>query len=166
MKTLLSLITLILVTSCASIDSAVVMESDTGRLYPASHLDGLRGMASGKRDAEQMRFADAIIAGGGTVKVLRWDDGRKYTALRLVKCADGTEFWQGPPPPSGFYGSKLETEILTRAKKGQRCIIHYPHGDRSGIITDIIGTAHEVMLDNGKRENVFRFNPDEITLLP
>jgi hypothetical protein len=82
-------------------------------------------MASGKRDAEMMRFAEAIIANAGkrevdasgtiypgTVKVIRWDDGRKYTALRLATWADGSQAWQGPTPPSGFYGSRLETEIL------------------------------------------------------
>jgi hypothetical protein len=120
MKTLL-LLTLLTLASCTS--QPLVTESDTGRVYPASHLDSLRGMASGKRDAEQMRFADAIIAKAGvpeidasgtvypgTVKVLRWEG--KHTALRLVRCADGSEFWQGPTPPSGFYGSKLQTQYL------------------------------------------------------
>ena len=156
---------LLMLASCTTLTQPLVTESDTGISHPASHLDSLRGMASGKRDAEAMRFADSVIAGGGTVKVLRWDEGRKYTAMKLVRCADGTEFWQGPTPPSGFYGSKLKTEILTRATLGQRCIIHYPSGDQAGTVTDIIGTAHEVTLDNGKRENVFHFNPNEVTLL-
>jgi hypothetical protein len=84
-------------------------------------------MASGKRDAEMMRFADAIIAKAGqrevddsgtiypgTVKVIRWKNSgqEKYTALRLATWPDGSQAWQGPTPPSGFYGSRLETEIL------------------------------------------------------
>jgi hypothetical protein len=124
MKTLL-LLTLLTLASCTS--QPLVTESDTGRVYPASHLDSLRGMASGKRDAEQMRFADAIIAKAGvpeidasgtvypgTVKVIRWTHRgeEKHAAMRLVRCADGSEFWQGPTPPSGFYGSKLQTQYL------------------------------------------------------
>jgi hypothetical protein len=101
---------LLLLASCTTPPQSLVTESDTGRVYPASHIDSLRGMASGKRDVESMRFSDALIKEGGTVKVLRWDDGRKYTAMRLVQCDDGTEFWQGPTPPSGFYSSKLTTE--------------------------------------------------------
>lgn len=126
MKTLLSLLTFIL-SSCASIDKAAVIESDTDIAYPASHLDSLRGMASWRRDAEMRRFADAIIAKAGkvetddsgtfypgTVKVLRWQQSgaENYTALRLARFADGTEAWQGPTPPSGFYGCKLRTEYL------------------------------------------------------
>lgn len=127
MKTLISILTLVLalgMVSCTSIQGdSQVLESDTGRLYKADHLDQLRGMASGKRDAEQMRFADTIIAKAGkaevdssgtfypgTVKVFKWDN--KYTVLRLVRCADGTEFWQGPNPPSGFYGSKPKITYL------------------------------------------------------
>jgi hypothetical protein len=105
----------------------LVIESDTGRQYSASHLDSLRGMASGKRDAEMMRFADAIIAKAGkrevdeygtiypgTVKVIRWthQGQQKYTALRLATWPGQPSAWQGPTPSSGFYGSRLETEIL------------------------------------------------------
>jgi hypothetical protein len=138
-------------------------------------------MASGKRDAEAMRFADAIIAKAGkrevdasgtiypgTVKVIRWErrGQPKYTAQRLATWPGGFQCWQGPTPPSGYYGAKLTTELLTRPTLGQRCIIHYPHGDQFGVITDMVGTAHEVTLANGRRENVFSFNPGEITLLP
>lgn len=112
-------------TSCSSLKSGpTVVESDTGRVYNADYLDSLRGMASGKRDNEVIRVSNAIIAKAGkpetdesgtfypgTVKVLSWDNGAKYQALRLVKCADGTEFWQGPTPPSGFYSSKLRTAV-------------------------------------------------------
>ena len=131
MKTLHLIImvtTAICIASCTLPSSGpLVVESDTGRLYPASHLDALRGMASGKRDAEMMRFADAIIAKAGkreiddsgtlypgTVKVIRWKSGgvEKYTALRLATWPGQPSAWQGPTPPSGFYGSKLETEIL------------------------------------------------------
>jgi hypothetical protein len=115
---------LLLLASCAS--QPLVQESDTGRLYPASHLDSLRGMASGNRDAEQMRFADAIIARAGqpftehgtrydgTVKVIRWKHrGQdKYVALRRADFGNGMIGWQGPNPPSGFYGSRLTTEYL------------------------------------------------------
>lgn len=112
-------------TSCASLKpKPTVVESDSGLVFKASYLDSLRGMASGKRDGEVMRASDEIIAKAGkpetdesgtyypgTVKVLSWDNEAKYQALRLVKCKDGTEFWQGPNPPSGFYGAKLKTSF-------------------------------------------------------
>lgn len=112
-----------LLTSCSSPNT--VVESDSGKVYPASHLDGLRGMTSGNRDAEQMRFADAIIAKAGKpsvengvtytgrVKVITWmhRDQPKYIALREANFA-GMIGWQGPNPPSGFYGSKLTTQII------------------------------------------------------
>jgi hypothetical protein len=105
----------------------MVQESDTGRLYPASHLDQLRGM-SGVRDAEQMRFADAIIAKAGkrevdnsgtvypgTVQSIRWHyrGQDKYTARRLATWPH-TNFqcWQGPQAPSGFYSSRLTIEYI------------------------------------------------------
>ena len=127
MKVLLPLLSLLLVTSCEL--PKMALNSEDGVLVPASHLDGLRGMASGKRDAEMMRFADAIIAKAGrrevdqygtvypgTVKVLRWNHQgeSKYTALRLATWPglDMPPAWQGPTPPSGFYASKIETEIL------------------------------------------------------
>lgn len=114
------------ITSCSSLPKETsVIESDTGLIYKSSHLDYLRGMSSGKRDDEVMKFSDEIIAKAGkpgtdssgtyypgTVKVISWDNNSKYQALRLVKCKDGTEFWQGPTPPSGFYGSKLKTTYL------------------------------------------------------
>ena len=124
---LLSTVTAGIVSCTLPSSGPLVVESDTGRLYRASHLDGLRGMASGKRDAEMMRFADAIIAKAGkreideygtvypgTVKVLRWKTNgvEKYTALRLATWPGQPPAWQGPTPPSGFYGSKLQTEIL------------------------------------------------------
>lgn len=105
----------------------MVVESDTGRLYPATHLDSLRGMKSGKRDAEMMRFADAIIAKAGkyekdasgtiypgTIKLIRWEyrGQPRYTALRLATWPGHPPAWQGPTPASGFYASKLTTEIL------------------------------------------------------
>jgi hypothetical protein len=82
-------------------------------------------MASGNRDAEQMRFADAIIATAGQpsiehgtrysgrVKVVSWTHKKqpKYIALREADFA-GLKGWQGPNPPSGFYGSKLTTTYL------------------------------------------------------
>ena len=125
--TLILLLGCLLLASCSS--QPLVTESDTGRSYPASHLDGLRGM-SGGRDAEQMRFADEIIAKAGirevddsgtvypgTVKVIRWEyrGQPKYTALRLATWPhvhDALPCWQGPNPSSGFYGSKLETTYL------------------------------------------------------
>jgi len=126
MKTLPLLLTLLLA-ACSHSPSgrlAQVIESDTGKAYPPSHLDSLRGMASGKRDAEMMRFADAIIAKAGKrevddsgtlypgpVRVMRWEGGR-YTAQRLALFPDGSQAWQGPTPPSGFYGSQLTTELL------------------------------------------------------
>ena len=115
---------LLMLASCSS--QNLVTESDTGRSYSADVLDGLRGM-SGARDAEQMRFADAIIATAGkrevdssgtiypgVVKVIRWEHKgqQKYTALRLATWPDGFQCWQGPQASSGFYGSKLTTEIL------------------------------------------------------
>ena len=128
LKALVLLTTTLGIVSCTFPTSGpLVVESDTGRVYSASHLDGLRGMASGKRDAEMMRFADAIIAKAGkreiddsgtiypgTVKVIRWKSGgtEKYTALRLATWPGQPPAWQGPTPPSGFYGSKLKTEIL------------------------------------------------------
>jgi hypothetical protein len=115
---------LLMLASCAS--QPLVQESDTGRLYPASHLDSLRGMASGNRDAEQMRFSDAILAQAGkpfrehgtyypgTVKVIRWRyKGKdKYIALREAHFGGRMVGWQGPNPPSGFYGSRLHTEYI------------------------------------------------------
>lgn len=124
MKTLVSLIGCLLA-SCST--APLVTESDTGQSYPTNHLDVLRGMASGKRDAEAMSFADSIIATAGkrevddsgtiypgTVKVIRWTHrGQdKYTALRLARWSGGFECWQGPTPPSGFYGSKLKTKYI------------------------------------------------------
>jgi hypothetical protein len=126
-QTLLLLISMTGVVSCTLPSGQLIVESDTGRIYPAAHLDGLRGMASGKRDAEMMRFADAIIAKAGryevddsgttypgTIKVIRWtQNGQpKYTAMRLATWPGHPAAWQGPTPPSGFYASKLTTEIL------------------------------------------------------
>jgi hypothetical protein len=126
-KLVLMLTSLLAIVSCSLPSNPLVIESDTGRLYPARHLDNLRGMGSGKRDAEMMRFADAIIAKAGqyevddsgttypgTVKVIRWtQNGQpKYTAMRLATWPGYPSAWQGPTPPSGFYASKLTTEIL------------------------------------------------------
>lgn len=125
MKTLIALVIACLLASCST--APFVTESDTGRSFPTNHLDGLRGMASGNRDAEAMRFADSIIATAGkrevddsgatypgTVKVLRWEHQgqEKYIALRLATWPDGTQCWQGPTPPSGFYGSRLKTTYI------------------------------------------------------
>lgn len=125
MKTTLILLLGCLLASCSS--QPLVTESDTGRSYSADVLDGLRGMASGQRDAEQMRFADAIIANAGkrevddsgtiypgTVKVIRWEHkGQpKYTARRLATWPDGFQCWQGPQAPSGFYSANLTTTYL------------------------------------------------------
>lgn len=110
--------------ACSS--SRYAIESDTGRVVRADYLDSLRGMASGNRDAEAMRFADSLIAQAGKrvatfdetttgrVKVLRWRHRgeEKYTALREVVWNDGTVAWQGPQPPSGFYSAKVTTEML------------------------------------------------------
>jgi hypothetical protein len=126
MKTTLILMLgcLLMLASCSS--QPLVTESDTGRSHPASHLDGLRGM-SGGRDAEQMHFADAIIAKAGkrevdssgtiypgTVKVIRWQHKgvAKYTARRLATWPDGFQCWQGPQAPSGFYSANLTTTYL------------------------------------------------------
>ena len=113
-----------LLTSCST--SKTVVESDSGKVYPASYLDGLRGM-SGSKDAEQMRFADAIIAKAGkreidssgtiypgTIKIIHWEyKGQpKYTAMRHATWPDGFQCWQGPQAPSGFYSSNLTTQIL------------------------------------------------------
>lgn len=125
MKTTLILLLGCLLASCATPSRSLVIESDTSRAYDASHLDALRGMASGKRDAEQMRFARNIIAKAGKptiengvrytgrVKVITWmhRDQPKYIALREANFA-GMIGWQGPNPASGFYGSKLTTQIL------------------------------------------------------
>jgi hypothetical protein len=125
MKTALILLLGCLLASCTIPSQNLVTESDTGRVYDASHLDALRGMASGQRDAEQMRFANDIMAlvgrvsieNGvrytGRVKVVTWThEGQlKYTAMREADFG-GFTGWQGPNPPSGFYGSKLTTEIL------------------------------------------------------
>jgi hypothetical protein len=122
--TLILLLGCLLLASCTT--QPLVTESDTGRSYSADTLDGLRGM-SGGRDAEQMRFADAIIAKAGkrevddsgtvypgTVKVIRWEyrGQPKYTARRLATWPDGFQCWQGPQAPSGFYSANLTTEIL------------------------------------------------------
>jgi hypothetical protein len=126
MKTLLTLLLGCLLTLASCSSQPLVTEADTGRSYPASHLDGLRGM-SGVRDAEQMRFADAIITKAGkrevddsgtiypgTVKVIRWEHkGQpKYTARRLATWPDGFQCWQGPQAPSGFYSANLTTTYL------------------------------------------------------
>lgn len=116
---------LALVSSCVS--TPMAWNAEDRQLIPAARLDGLRGNASGKRDAELMRFADAIIAKAGkrevdssgtiypgTVKVLRWTyrGQEKYTALRLATWPGQTPLWQGPNPPSGFYAAKIETQYL------------------------------------------------------
>ena len=125
MKTLILLLGCLLLASCTTPSRSLVIESDTGRAYDASHLDALRGMASGQRDAEQMRFARDIIATAGKpttengvrytgrVKVITWTHKGQptFTALREADF-DGLLGWQGPQAPSGFYGSKLTTEIL------------------------------------------------------
>lgn len=125
MKTTLILMLVCFLASCTTPSRSLVIESDAGRAYDASHLDALRGMASGKRDAEQMRFARDIIATAGKpttengvrytgrVKVITWTHkGQpKFTALRESDF-DGLLGWQGPNPSSGFYGSKLETTYL------------------------------------------------------
>ena len=127
MKTYLMLLLgcLLMLASCTIPSQNLVTESDTGKVYDASHLDALRGMASGQRDAEQMRFARDIIAKAGKpttengvrytgrVKVITWSyKGQpKFTALREADF-DGLLGWQGPQAPSGFYGSKLETTYL------------------------------------------------------
>jgi len=130
--TTMAVATLVTLVSCQSgggseggSEQVVVVESDTGVLYGADYLDGLRGMASGRRDAEVMAEAEAVLATAGvreedahgtvwpgTVKVVRWTHRgeKKFTAMRLVQPADGTEFWQGPTPASGFYGARLSWE--------------------------------------------------------
>ena len=123
--TLILMLGCLLLASCPTPSRSLVNESDTGRIYDASHLDALRGMASGKRDAEAMSFARDIIAKAGKpttesgvrytgrVKVITWTHkGQpKFTALREADF-DGLLGWQGPNPSSGFYGSKLETTYL------------------------------------------------------
>ena len=124
-KTYITIVYSVILTlvSCSYPD--FVIESDSGNLYNSNYLDQLRGMASGKKDAEVMRSSDNIISKAGkpetdssgtyypgTVKVISWENGAKYQAMRLVKCKDGTEFWQGPNPPSGFYGSKLSSRYI------------------------------------------------------
>jgi hypothetical protein len=127
MKTLLTLLMLgcLLLASCTTPSHRLVTESDTGKVYDASHLDALRGMASGQRDAEQMRFARDIIATAGKptiengvrytgrVKVITWTHKGQptFTALREADF-DGLLGWQGPQAPSGFYSANLTTEIL------------------------------------------------------
>lgn len=116
---LLALVSLL--ASCSS--GRLVTESDTGRTYPAEYLDSLRGMASGQRDAEQMRFAADVLAQAGqattehgvrypgTGKQISWTHrGQpKFTALRLGILPNGMEMWQGPNPASGFYSNPLTT---------------------------------------------------------
>lgn len=125
MKMLALLPLLVLASSCVS--GPMAWNDDEQRLIPASGLDALRGVGSGKRDAELMRFADHIIAKAGkrevddsgttypgTVKVMRWTHRgqEKYTALRLATWPGAPSLWQGPNPPSGFYAAKIETEYL------------------------------------------------------
>ena len=127
MKTMLTLLTLGCLLTLASCSlQPLVTESDTGRAYDASHLDALRGMASGQRDDEQMSFSRNIIATAGKpttengvrytgrVKVITWThEGQpKYTARRLATWPDGFQCWQGPQAPSGFYSSNLTTTYL------------------------------------------------------
>jgi hypothetical protein len=126
-KLSLTLLSVIGIVSCTLPSGPLIVESDTGRVYPAAYLDSLRGMGSGKRDAEMMRFADAIIAKAGlreidqsgtiypgTVKVIRWKQNgqEKYTAMRLATWPGQPPAWQSPRPASGFYAAKLTTEIL------------------------------------------------------
>jgi len=125
MKTLILLLGCLLLASCTTPSRSLVIESDTGRAYDASHLDALRGMASSQRDAEQMRFARDIIAKAGKpatengvrytgrVKVITWTHkGQpKFTALREADF-DGIIGWQGPQAPSGYYSADLTTTYL------------------------------------------------------
>jgi hypothetical protein len=120
---LTSLLILLVLAACSS--SPTVVESDTGLVYPAAHLDTLRGMSSGNRDAQQHRYSDLILqqAGkpsvehgvrySGRVKLITWTHKRqpKYLALREANFG-GLTGWQGPTPPSGFYGSQLTTVYL------------------------------------------------------
>jgi hypothetical protein len=124
MKHILLIIIPLVLAACSS--SPTVVESDTGLVYPARHLDRLRGMASGQRDAEQHAFSDAILRlprtpttehgvyYPGDIKVITWKYRKapKYLALRKGILPNGMTLWQGPTPPSGFYGSKLTTTYL------------------------------------------------------
>jgi hypothetical protein len=115
---------LLMLASCTIPSQSLVTESDTGKVYDASHLDALRGM-SGKRDAEQMQLARDIIAKAGKpaiengvrytgrVKVITWTHkGQpKFAALREADF-DGLLGWQGPQAPSGFYSADLTTTYL------------------------------------------------------
>lgn len=110
----------------------LIFETEDGGyiVRDSSYIDSLRG-ANEKRDAEQMEFARNIIRKAGEpyveyslppnpvptkytgrVKIIIYGEG-KFTAMREIESniRDVTK-WQGPNPPTGFYGWKKAEEII------------------------------------------------------
>jgi len=109
--------------------STSLYEYENGRLVKKSndYIDNLRGAHEG-RDEEQMKFSSRIIRSAGTKKIDQWNtpytgvvkiyiwsmsNGRaKYVALREIQFKDGFVGYQGPNPPTNFYGVRKKTEIM------------------------------------------------------
>ena len=114
-----------LLTSC----STPLYEYEDGKFIRRSsdYLDNLRG-ANPKRDIEQMKFSSRIIRSAGTKKQDEWNTpytgnvkiyvwslskGRgKYVALREIRWKDGSIGYQGPNPPTYFYGAREKNQII------------------------------------------------------
>jgi len=118
--------TLLLIT-LSSCSTGRVFESENGRLIPSSssRIDQLRG-ANEARDEESMSFSRNIILSAGqpytdeygtdytgVVRVYKWKSGKKvkFVALREIREKNGGLAYQGPNPPTRYYGSDLE-EIM------------------------------------------------------
>lgn len=130
-KLILLICAAFLFASCSSLSERDIYESENGYSFQSSssQIDALRG-ASEKRDVEQMEFSRNIIRKAGEpyveyslppdpvptrytgrVKIYIWEKG-KFTALREIESNSGTTKWQGPNPPTGFYGWRKATEIV------------------------------------------------------
>lgn len=112
-------------------DRLIFETEDGGYIVRSSgYLDSLRG-ANVKRDAEQMEFSRNIIRKAGEpyveyslppdpvptkytgrVKIVLYGGG-KFTAMREVESnTPGVTKWQGPNPPTGWYGWQKAEEII------------------------------------------------------
>lgn len=100
----------------------VAVDLMSGEVYQGdaadARLDGLRGFASGTRDAESVAQSKRLSA-SSDARVQRWDGVEHATEVmeyqdgvnadgspRMIKCH------QGGTPPSGFYGALCKRRSL------------------------------------------------------
>ena len=137
MKSVATIATLVLCLASCATGERPIYETEDGyaRRSSSSEIDRLRGAHPG-RDAEQMRFANNIIRKArphrytemsgppplvkchytGRVKIYIWrtNNQTRYTAMRETysPTTGRAGGWQGPNPPTGFYGWKKGEEII------------------------------------------------------